>query len=267
MRAWQPRCRNLTGGEAARHAVAPQNAYAHAEAFLADLRVIEASLRTHHGAPLAAQRLHPLIRAVEVFGFHLATVDLRQSSDKHEEVVAELLATARIEPAYARLDEDAKRSVLLRLLNDARPLRVMGATYGALTRDELAIFETAKVMLRALRPTGHPPLHHQPHRNRERPAGSAAAAKGSGPDARHAGRRMLQRPDRRAAVRDHRRPAQCRAHHAGLLRAARHRETGATLRRRAGHHARLLRQQQGRRHFHQQLGAVPRRDCAGRPVR
>ena len=94
--------RDLTGGEAARHAVAPQNAYAAPEAFLADLRVIEASLRTHHGAPLAAQRLHPLIRAVEVFGFHLATVDLRQSSDKHEEVVAELLATARVEPAYAQ---------------------------------------------------------------------------------------------------------------------------------------------------------------------
>jgi phosphoenolpyruvate carboxylase len=139
--------RNLTGGEAARHAVAPQNAYAAPEAFLADLRVIEASLRTHHGAPLAVQRLHPLIRAVEVFGFHLATVDLRQSSDKHEEVVAELLAAARVEPAYARLEEDAKRSVLIRLLNDARPLRVMGATYGALTRDELAIFETTKVML------------------------------------------------------------------------------------------------------------------------
>jgi phosphoenolpyruvate carboxylase len=48
------------------------------------------------------QRLHPLIRAVEVFGFHLATVDLRQSSDQHELVVAELLAAARIEPAYAQ---------------------------------------------------------------------------------------------------------------------------------------------------------------------
>jgi phosphoenolpyruvate carboxylase len=137
----------LTGGDAARHAVAPQNPYPGPEAFLADLQVIEASLQTHHGSALATQRLHPLIRAVEVFGFHLATVDLRQSSDKHEAVVAELLATARIEPAYASLDEDAKRDVLLRLLDDARPLRVMGATYGDLTRDELAIFETAKVML------------------------------------------------------------------------------------------------------------------------
>jgi phosphoenolpyruvate carboxylase len=137
---------DLTGGEAARHAVAPQNAYANAEEFLADLRTIEASLLAQHGAALVAQRLHPLIRAVEVFGFHLATVDLRQSSDKHEAVVAELLAVARIEPAYAQLDEMAKRSLLLKLLNDARPLRVMGTVYSEHARSELAIFETAKVM-------------------------------------------------------------------------------------------------------------------------
>ena len=137
---------DLTGGEAARHAVAPQNAYANAEEFLADLRTIEASLLAQHGAALVAQRLHPLIRAVEVFGFHLATVDLRQSSDKHEAVVAELLAVARIEPAYAQLDEMAKRSLLLEMLNDARPLRVMGTLYSDHARSELAIFETAKVM-------------------------------------------------------------------------------------------------------------------------
>jgi len=137
---------DLTGGEAARHAVAPQNAYANAEEFLADLRTIEASLLAQHGAALVAQRLHPLIRAVEVFGFHLATVDLRQSSDKHEAVVAELLAVARLEPAYAQLDEMAKRSLLLDLLNDARPLRVMGTLYSEHAQSELAIFETAKVM-------------------------------------------------------------------------------------------------------------------------
>ena len=67
-----------------------------AEDFLADLRTIQASLQDNHGEALVSQRLHPLIRAVEVFGFHLATVDLRQSSDKHEEVVAELLATWRV---------------------------------------------------------------------------------------------------------------------------------------------------------------------------
>ena len=147
----------LTGGEAARHAVAPQNAYISADEFLVDLRVIEASLQSHHGQALAAERLHPLIRAVQVFGFHLATVDLRQSSDKHEEVVAELLATARIEPHYESLDEAAKRSLLLTLLNDARPLRVVGAQYGAHTQGELAIFETARVMRQRF---GHEAIRH-----------------------------------------------------------------------------------------------------------
>jgi phosphoenolpyruvate carboxylase len=139
----------LTGGDAARHAVAPQNPYASAEDFLADLRTIEASLRSHHAEAVAAQRLHPLIRAVEVFGFHLATVDLRQSSDQHEEVVAELLATARVEKKYSHLDEHAKQALLLGLLNDARPLRVPGANYSAHTLSELAIFDTAQRMLRS----------------------------------------------------------------------------------------------------------------------
>ena len=136
--------KNLTGGDAARHAVAPQNAYEKSEEFLADLRTIAASLNTHHGQALVAQRLHPLIRAVDVFGFHLATVDLRQSSDKHEEVVAELLATARVAPAYAALDEAAKRELLMQLLNDARPLRVVGAVYSTHAQGEVAIFEAAR---------------------------------------------------------------------------------------------------------------------------
>jgi phosphoenolpyruvate carboxylase len=138
--------KNLTGTEAARHAVAPQNAYVLAQEFVADLRTIEDSLNANHGAALVAQRLHPLIRAVEVFGFHLATVDLRQSSDKHEEVVAELLSTARIEANYSKLDEAGKRSLLMGLLNDARALRVNGANYSTHTQSELAIFAMAKVM-------------------------------------------------------------------------------------------------------------------------
>ncbi len=138
--------KEMTGGDAARHAVAPQNPYATAEEFLADLRVIEASLQNNHGDALTELRLHPLIRAVEVFGFHLATVDLRQSSDKHEEVVAELLAVAQIEQNYSQLNETGKREVLIACLNDARPLRILDAAYSAHTQSELAIFETAKTM-------------------------------------------------------------------------------------------------------------------------
>ncbi|GAC1605035.1 MAG: phosphoenolpyruvate carboxylase [Ramlibacter sp.] len=134
----------LTGGDAARHAVAPQNPYPQAEDFLADLRTIRASLLAHHAQALVAQRLHPLVRAVEVFGFHLATVDLRQSSDQHELVVAELLATARVEANYSRLDEACKRDLLVQLLSDARSLRVTGGAYSEHSQRELAIFEMAR---------------------------------------------------------------------------------------------------------------------------
>ncbi|WP_119291436.1 phosphoenolpyruvate carboxylase [Azohydromonas sediminis] len=133
----------LTGTEALRHAVAPQDPYASADDFLADLRVIEASLHHHHASALVAPRLAPLMRAVQVFGFHLATLDLRQSSDQHEAVVAELLRVARVEPDYAALDEPARRALLLRLLDDARPLRVIGHAYSALAQRELAVFEAA----------------------------------------------------------------------------------------------------------------------------
>ena len=136
--------KDLTGGDAARHAVAPQNPYPHAHAFLADLRTIEASLLTHHAQALAAQRLQPLIRAVEVFGFHLATVDLRQSSDQHEAVLTELLASARLCADYAALDEAAKVELLLRLLSDARALRVLGGAPSALLQSEIGVFEAAR---------------------------------------------------------------------------------------------------------------------------
>jgi len=133
----------LSGTSALRHAVAPQEPYASADELLADLRVIEASLHHHHAGALVAPRLAPLMRAVQVFGFHLATLDLRQSSDQHEAVVAELLRAARIEPDYAALAEPARRALLLRLLDDARPLRVLAHDYSPLVQRELAVFEAA----------------------------------------------------------------------------------------------------------------------------
>ncbi|HLL12801.1 MAG TPA: phosphoenolpyruvate carboxylase [Rubrivivax sp.] len=137
----------LTGTAALRHALQPQDPYATADEFLSDLRVIEKSLQSHHAQALIAPRLAPLIRAVQVFSFHLATLDLRQSSDKHEAVVTELLRVARIEADYAELPEARRREVLLALLADARPLRVRGASYSQLARDELDIFETARESL------------------------------------------------------------------------------------------------------------------------
>ncbi|ARP81339.1 phosphoenolpyruvate carboxylase [Bordetella genomosp. 8] len=147
----------LTGVEAAPHPVAPQPPYARAEEFLEDLAVIDRSLHSHHAAALGEQRLRPLMRAASVFGFHLATVDLRQSSDKHEAVVAELLATARAHADYANLDEEGRVTLLLRQLDDPRPLRVPGAGYSDLALGELAIFEAARLMRERY---GHHAIRH-----------------------------------------------------------------------------------------------------------
>lgn len=145
----------LTGGQAARHAVKPQDPYPDAQAFLTDLKTIEQSLQDNRSALLAQHRLVPLIRAVDVFGFHLATVDLRQSSDQHEKVIRELLATAGLCADYSSLDEPARVTLLTDCLQDARALRVPVATYSEHTQSELAVFEAAKRMRQQF---GHPAI-------------------------------------------------------------------------------------------------------------
>jgi phosphoenolpyruvate carboxylase len=136
--------KRLTGTEALRHAVAPSEPYPDAASFLADLVTIRTSLMENHGRALIRFRLSPLIRAVQVFGFHLATTDLRQNSDRHEAVIAELLAAARIEPECAALSEARKQQLLLAQLQDPRSLRVRGVAYSDGTQSELAIFERAR---------------------------------------------------------------------------------------------------------------------------
>ncbi len=143
----------------------------------ADLAVIEASLRTHHGDALIYPRLAPLRRAVNVFGFHLATVDLRQTSERHEETLAEMLRAARVTTGYAQLGEPEKQKLLLNLLRDPRPLRIPGISYSDRTESELAVFERGAEPARIVRARQHPPLHHQPHRSGQRSARSARSCR------------------------------------------------------------------------------------------
>ncbi|WP_174297705.1 phosphoenolpyruvate carboxylase, partial [Sphingomonas bacterium] len=84
-----------------------------------------------------------LVRAVDIFGFHLATIDLRQNSAVHERVVAELLAVAGVEADYLSLDEPARVALLRRELAGARPLASAFADYREETRSELAIVQAA----------------------------------------------------------------------------------------------------------------------------
>ncbi|MEY3951655.1 MAG: phosphoenolpyruvate carboxylase [Pseudomonadota bacterium] len=144
---------HLTGTEALRHAVSPSVPYVDVTEFVDDLRTVEAALLRHKGRRLAEDRLQPLIRAAETFGFHLATIDLRQSSDIHEATLAELLRVAEVCQDYSALSETDRRELLLGLLRDPRPLRVLGAEYSPLVQSELAIFEKAAALREAFGPS------------------------------------------------------------------------------------------------------------------
>ncbi len=60
------------------------------EELLADLEIMAASLRDNRGQLAADGRLRQIMRNVAVFGFHLATLDVREHTDKHHAVLSEL---------------------------------------------------------------------------------------------------------------------------------------------------------------------------------
>ncbi|MDR3435332.1 phosphoenolpyruvate carboxylase [Telmatospirillum sp.] len=134
----------LNHHEPVRHAVGQAEPYAQASEFLTDLNILAVSLKTHGGAKLTARRLQRLILAAQVFGFHLAPIDLRQNSVVHERTVAELLAAAGSVADYASLDEDSRIALLTAELTSPRPLYSPHLTYSEETSGELAIFHAAR---------------------------------------------------------------------------------------------------------------------------
>ncbi|MDB5910159.1 MAG: phosphoenolpyruvate carboxylase, partial [Massilia sp.] len=139
-----------------RKEVGPAAPYGDAAELSADLQVMADSLAANHGAILALPRLARLQRAAAIFGFHLASLDMRQSSDVHERVLAELFASAAVEQDYAALPEERKIALLLAELGQPRLLYSPYSDYSDETNSELAILRAAKEIrqrygLRAIR--------------------------------------------------------------------------------------------------------------------
>jgi phosphoenolpyruvate carboxylase len=108
-----------------------------------DLDVIHKSLCEHGSRILARGRLRRLRRAIDCFGFHLASIDLRQNSAVHERTVAELLEVATPGIGYTALAENRRVELLAGELATPRPLVSPLLAYSAETRAELAIFRQA----------------------------------------------------------------------------------------------------------------------------
>ncbi|HLI00514.1 MAG TPA: phosphoenolpyruvate carboxylase [Acidimicrobiales bacterium] len=126
--------------------------YATPAELAADLREVEESLAAHGASALATARVAPVRRGVESFGFHLASLDLRQNSGVHEVVVAELLARAGVESSYLELDEAARVDLLAGELTRPRLLSSPWVTYDEVTTGEMAVFRQAAAAVERIGP-------------------------------------------------------------------------------------------------------------------
>ncbi|WP_370651890.1 phosphoenolpyruvate carboxylase [Brevundimonas sp.] len=135
-----------------RRAVVVAEPYPGPDAFEADLKIMRDSLVAHNGAVFADDRLSDLVTAVEIFGFHMATLDLRQNSDVHERVVADLLKVAGVCADYSGLDEEGRLAVLAAELASPRLLFSPYAEYADETLKERGILQAAAEALAAFGP-------------------------------------------------------------------------------------------------------------------
>jgi phosphoenolpyruvate carboxylase len=141
--------RALTGEAPPRPSSLPAEPYASPQELKADLEIILTSLLVKHGEVFRDGPLPELIRAVDIFGFHLATLDIRQNSAAHERLIAELMRTAGVCPDYAALDEAARCELLVRELGHGRLLASPHAAYSDETRRELDTLAVAAEVKRA----------------------------------------------------------------------------------------------------------------------
>jgi phosphoenolpyruvate carboxylase len=142
--------------DAPQHPVGDAAPYGDTGELLADLSVIDESLAANGSAVLAAGRLKDLRRAIDVFGFHLAALDLRQNSDVHERAVGEMLGLVQPGLSYAGLGEPERIRLLLTELGTARPLSSPYLAYSAETASELAILRATAEAHRRYGPAAVP---------------------------------------------------------------------------------------------------------------
>ncbi len=129
--------------ETTRAAVGEAAAYANAAEFKADLDILDRSLTMNNSRVIARGRLRHLRRAVDCFGFHLASLDIRQNSAVHERTIAELIDAAMPGKSYLAMSEEARIALLTGELRNARPLTSAFVKYSEETMGELGVFRAA----------------------------------------------------------------------------------------------------------------------------
>ncbi|TDY51085.1 phosphoenolpyruvate carboxylase type 1 [Alicyclobacillus sacchari] len=117
--------------------------YATPADMMADVELMAKSLANHRGERLVEAYLHPFMLQLQLFGFHMVTLDIRQHSGVHEQAVAELFQTAGL-PDYMACDEAERMQLLSECLASPRPIRNPYHTYSDVTTEALAVFDCVR---------------------------------------------------------------------------------------------------------------------------
>jgi phosphoenolpyruvate carboxylase len=130
-----------------------ENGYQRPEELLADLRVVEGSLREQNASFIAEDSLRDVIRQVEVFGFHFALLDVRENSSVHRAALDEILDVLGVQEGYSGLPEADRAAILVREIADRRPLIPLDISgFSSMTREVVETFRTLHDLLRGEHP-------------------------------------------------------------------------------------------------------------------
>lgn len=121
-----------------------ESGYQDAHALLDDLLLIQDSLDMHHPTRNPIKLLRTVIRQVEIFGFHLATLDIRNHSGEHENTITEIFSLVGIADDYKALNEEERIATLIKVLEDPRPLISIYDEFSDETQEMIETFRTIK---------------------------------------------------------------------------------------------------------------------------
>ena len=118
--------------------------YKTADELLEDLFFVQKSLRKHHPAKHELKTIQKIIRQVQLFGFHLATLDIRNHSSEHESAIAEILQKVGLAENYSEIIELEKVKLLTSILQDPRRVLLSIEDYTPETQEMIRVFQTIK---------------------------------------------------------------------------------------------------------------------------
>jgi phosphoenolpyruvate carboxylase len=127
------------------------NHYTSSSELLADLQLIDRSLRAQGADLIADGDLRDVIRLAQVFGFHLAVMDVRDHADRHAAALDEVFRHSGVIDAYLNLPETERVTLLCREIANPRPLVPRDLErFSALTQDVVGTFRTVAEALNGL---------------------------------------------------------------------------------------------------------------------